>query len=377
MKKKGSRKGVRKPRFLIGFLIFLNLVLVLATLGSYLATLIPPERFWYTAFAGLSYPFLMAGGLLFLLIWLFIKPRFALISFITLLAGSTIAARHLQLRYPDEFDKNAKEILRVTTFNVRNFDLWAKYGKPDYKTYDQMMDLFMHEPSDILCLQEAVVTHPRTGNLAERTRKELGYAGMATATYTLGGANGMMIFFRGKKLDSGIINHNKRAIALYADIETRQGIMRVYNVHLQSAKLGQESYVMEHLSPEAYSDPEFLKGSKQIVRKLKRAFTLRGQQAQILKEHMRSSPFPVLVCGDFNDTPCSYTYSHIRKGLQDTFVNAGRGLGRTYHGKFPSYRIDYILVSGVFKVRSHHIGSGRFGDHHPVSAYLEMTKKAP
>ena len=51
-----------------------------------------------------------------------------------------------------------------------------------------------------------------------------------------------------------------------------------------------------------------------------------------------------MVVGDFNDTPVSYAYRKIRKGLNDSFVNSGYGAGFTYKGNYPPNRIDYILI---------------------------------
>ena len=69
----------------------------------------------------------------------------------------------------------------------------------------------------------------------------------------------------------------------------------------------------------------------------------RSLQAQLVKSYINKSPYPVIVAGDFNDTPVSYTYGKIRKGLNDSFVTSGYGAGFTYKGNYPPNRIDYIL----------------------------------
>jgi endonuclease/exonuclease/phosphatase family metal-dependent hydrolase len=75
------------------------------------------------------------------------------------------------------------------------------------------------------------------------------------------------------------------------------------------------------------------------------AFAMRARQAEILREHIAASPHPVIVCGDFNDTPLSYSYRLMSKGLKDSFMEKGWGLGTTYAGALPALRIDYILCS--------------------------------
>ena len=129
---------------------------------------------------------------------------------------------------------------------------------------------------------------------------------------------------------------------------------------------------MENLSRDAYKDSLFLNGSKQIIKKLKHAFTVRSRQVEVVRQHIQDCKYPMIVCGDLNDTPCSYAYNKIRNGLNDSFIKTGKGMGRTYHGKFPSFRIDYIFSSKNFFTRLHQTGEKGLSDHIPVSAYLEM-----
>lgn len=369
-KRKPSSKKGRKTGWFRKLLMAINFLLIGFTLLAYLAPFISPGKFWLPPFAGLAYPFLLMANLLFVIFWLVVSPRISLISLATIIVGFSLFFRHFQFHYPDEFNKNAPEVIHVTTHNVRNFEIWGKYSVPDYTAYDRMLDQYRSDSADILCLQEAVIAHDRTGNLAEKTGKNLGYPAMAKATYIAGGTNGLLMYFRGTKLNSGIITHSGRTIAVYADVELAQGTFRIYNVHLQSNRIGGEEYVMERLGPEAYRDSLFLKGSRTIARKIRTAGRIRAQQAELIREHIAGSPHPVIVCGDLNDTPASYTYAKVRKGLADTFVKAGRGFGRTYRGKFPSYRIDYIFASPTFKVNAHNVQRKELGDHNPVSAWL-------
>ncbi|HRZ42462.1 MAG TPA: endonuclease/exonuclease/phosphatase family protein [Bacteroidales bacterium] len=369
-KRKGSSKKGKKSGWLRKIGLGINFILVVVTLLACISPYISPEKFWLPAFAGLTYPFLLMANLLFILFWLVVSPRISLVSLAALLVGAGMFFNHFQFHYPDEFDRNAPEVIRVTTHNVRNFEIWGKYSVPDYTTYDRMLNFYRSDSADILCLQEAVISHERVGNLAEKTGKSLGYPSLARAAYINGGVNGMLIFFRGTKKNSGIITHSGRTIAVFADAELPQGTFRVYNVHLQSNRIGGEEYVMERLGPEAYRDSLFLRGSRVIARKIRLAGRIRAQQAEILREHISSSPYPVIVCGDLNDTPASYTYAKVRKGLQDTFAKAGRGFGRTYRGTYPSYRIDYIFASPAFNVNSHTVQRYKLGDHNPVSAWL-------
>ena len=111
---------------------------------------------------------------------------------------------------------------------------------------------------------------------------------------------------------------------------------------------------------------------KDISHRLKYAFRKRAHQADVLSDHIHTSPYPVIVCGDFNDTPVSYTYHKIRGDLVDAFIESGRGIGNTYSGMFPSYRIDYILHSRNLRSGGFETVRVDYSDHFPVSCLFEF-----
>ena len=103
---------------------------------------------------------------------------------------------------------------------------------------------------------------------------------------------------------------------------------------------------------------------------LKKGFAQRAHQAQVVKAQIDLSPYPVIVTGDFNDTPVSYSYRKIRKGLNDSFVTSGYGAGFTYRGNYPPNRIDYILYDNALESRQFDIIKAKYSDHYPVVAWL-------
>ena len=103
---------------------------------------------------------------------------------------------------------------------------------------------------------------------------------------------------------------------------------------------------------------------------MKRAFQQRARQVREIKKVIDSTPYPVIICGDFNDTPLSYSYQQLRGDFDDAFVVSGTGFGRTYIGKLPSYRIDHILYSNLFDSFDFQANDFRASDHLPVSCLL-------
>ena len=108
-----------------------------------------------------------------------------------------------------------------------------------------------------------------------------------------------------------------------------------------------------------------------IVNKVKQAFPEREKQTDKVIEHIKNTPFPVIVCGDFNDSPTSYSYRTIKGDLTDTYVESGSGFGRTYIGEFPSFRIDYIFADTTFISSSYKTNAVELSDHHPISVQLD------
>jgi endonuclease/exonuclease/phosphatase (EEP) superfamily protein YafD len=118
-------------------------------------------------------------------------------------------------------------------------------------------------------------------------------------------------------------------------------------------------------------DKQTINEVKSLSVSLKKGFIKRAQQAQKVKDNINSSPFPVIVVGDFNDTPVSYVYTKIRKGLNDSFVNSGYGAGFTYIGNYPRNRIDYILYNSTLVNSYFEIIKVKYSDHYPIVAYFK------
>ena len=43
---------------------------------------------------------------------------------------------------------------------------------------------------------------------------------------------------------------------------------------------------------------------------------------------MKSCPYPIIICGDFNDTPVSYAYQQLGDNMIDAFLESGNGIGK-------------------------------------------------
>lgn len=333
----------------------------------YLSVFIPPDSFWPAAFFGLLYPYLLLVNLAFVVFYALLKSKKFIFSFLVILLGYQHFLNFVQ---PVPTFATSTGGIKVITFNVHYF-AGDREKKPknstDILSYLKKMD------ADIVCLQEARLF--KTGKLSPDGIRE-GLPGIRN--YQLAHSisyGGPMTLSKFPIIRMGEIRFEHSAnMVLFSDMVTREkDTVRVYNCHFQSYRITPEDYSIT--DPERTgSNEQQLMEARQISRKMILAFSIRARQSRIVAEHIRKCLYPVIVCGDFNDTPVSYTYHILGKQLKDTFVEAGVGISNTFNGISPFLRIDYILCSPFFKVASYQRDLVDLSDHSPVVAVIRKNK---
>ncbi len=157
---------------------------------------------------------------------------------------------------------------------------------------------------------------------------------------------------------------------LWADIKIHEKTIRIYSLHLQSNNVSGTTERI--LSEGELQERKTWSDIKGILGKFRYNSKIRTQQARKVKNHIEKSPHPVVLCGDFNETPQSYVYRMLSKDLSDTFQEKGFGFGTTYAGKLPALRIDYILADPKFTVLDCQVFKEKHSDHYPVLSKLSL-----
>lgn len=87
---------------------------------------------------------------------------------------------------------------------------------------------------------------------------------------------------------------------------------------------------------------------------------------------------PILLCGDFNDTPGSRVCRKLGETFDDTWARVGQGDGSTIPADAPKRRIDFIWMSkgGVLKPLKAWVPESQASDHRPVVAEFELRPSA-
>ncbi len=362
--------------FFVKLLLFFNILLVFVLLLSYLSLFVSPESIWIPAFLGLAYPFLFFFNLLFVIAWLALKKRLFLISLAAIMLGWGILSRTIQIAPREKNFEEEEEItpVKVLTYNVRAFNQY-KWLKND-EAGDNIFKFITESRADIICIQEfaldeasrlmKIYSSSNNAHIHNISHNKKRIFGLATLT-------SHPILQKGSVFKENISNG-----CIYTDVLIKKDTVRIYNSHLQSIHLGKTAYVFLD-SVSFISDEKQVREIKEISIKFKDAYIERAKQAKLISEHINKSPYPVIVCGDFNDTPVSYTYQRI-KGiyLQDAFREAGAGICNTYAGgKIPTFRIDYILHDKSFKPFNFKRHKVYYSDHYPLTVDFVIEKNVP
>ncbi|MGE0089482.1 MAG: endonuclease/exonuclease/phosphatase family protein [Bacteroidales bacterium] len=345
---------------------YINIAIAIALLLAYISVYADPERFWISAFFGLSYPFLLFINLLFIIFWIYRKNKLLLISLIAVLIGWKQLRTFIQFPIRNKHFDTEKSFT-VLSYNIRLFNLynWSK----DPQTPAKIFDFINADQFDIICFQE-FITQP-SGELSEHNiQKNLG--GKYYVHYGYSHKNsktnyGIATYSKYPIINRGTISFgNTSNMSIYTDVIIKKDTVRVFNNHLQSIRFNKNNYSFISNSKNLDEKTKF-REAKDIIIRLREAFIKRATQSEILSIHIKRSPYPVIVCGDFNDTPVSYTYNKMSNKLNDSFMEYGKGIGNTYRGNFPSFRIDFILFSDDFKCVKFTVPKIKFSDHYPVA----------
>lgn len=331
-----------------------------------LSVYISPEKFWIVALFGIAYPYLLVINLGFIVLWIFFKPKFTILSLLVILAGYHHIGNYLQF----SGKKTSEKGVRITTYNVRYFMGTTEY--PSKENADHILRFLREDNADIICLQEVNLNKRQIFDITNTQLPQVSHLQLAHN----GNAGGMLTMTRFPIINMEEIRfENSGNMIIYTDIRMDIGTIRVYNCHLQSYRL-KEADINSIDSIQFDTQPKTKKKVMELGLKFKDALIKRAEQATALRESINKSPFPVIVCGDFNDTPVSFTYHTVKGDLEDSFRESGKGTANTYNGKLPSFRIDYILYNPIFTSYNFEVSSLNHSDHFPISCDLFLTTKS-
>lgn len=326
-------------------LYLLNVLVAVALFFSFLLPYVPPASFPALSVLSLLVSPLLFLNFVFALYWVLRLNRRFLLSLSVLVVAFFYynAFFHITSKKAPVKDKQ----LSVLTYNVRLFNAYEK--NPSENATRVLKKVIEEENPDVLFVQEY---YANTGvDFSTFPYKYIHFEGKNKL--------GHAIFSKYKMINTGAFDFkNSNNNALYATLVVGADTIQAYNLHLQSLGIKPSVVSLEESNKE------------KLIKRIGDAFTLQQAQAQLVKNHIKQAAYPVILGGDFNNTPFSYVYRVLQEDLKDAYVEAGKGLGTTYN--FDSYpmRIDYIFTSPSFTILDCKTLSYTSSDHYPVKAIV-------
>jgi endonuclease/exonuclease/phosphatase family metal-dependent hydrolase len=330
-------------------------LLTLVTFTALLAPYIAPDRFWPPLFAAYAFVYLFLAQILLLVLWLRRPDRGMWLTVVALLLSLPALSRHVQMGGGAVDEASS---MTIATFNTHALQkLWdtSRPAPPHLADPAKIASLWAGGPApDLLCLQEV----PRAYHAKV---EDWGMPGADIHRH-----RNSLILSRFPILERGkeVFPQSNNEV-IWVDVETPGGLLRVYNAHLQSNSITAEA---DSLVQAPINAPETWQGYRSVLGRVKRATRQRAEQSRWLADHAAACPYPVLIAGDFNDTPQSYSYRQVARHFKDSFMQGGSGFGTTFAGTIPGLRIDYVFGSDELAFISHRVPKTAYSDHYPVIA---------
>jgi len=361
---------MKLTKYLRKILLYINCAFALLLSMAYISVYIDPSKLAFPALFGLAYPYLLIVNLGFLFFWAIRKNRYIFISLVVILIGWKHIGSNIKISFGNE-EKETGQKISVLSYNIHMEELAYHYNKNSEKK--EILDFIINENPDFICFQDYYVRYGRPIIIPHRIDERYPLKNSYIIRGSVATNYGLAILSKYPLIAKGEIHfENTSNFCLYADFRIGTEIVRIYNVHLQSIQFATYDYeIIDSLA--RLDNQNRLKQAKGISSKLMRAFEKRAGQVKVLTSHIKRSPYKTIVCGDFNDTPVSYTYKCLTDFLEDAYRQKGSGFGNTFIGKAPSFRIDYIFHDESMKTLKYTKPKIKASDHFPVNAVISLN----
>jgi len=325
---------------------------------------IDPVDYPVLACVGMAFPIIIILNLVFLVAWVFINWRKMFIP----LAALAICYEPIHTYFPlNGSEKVPEGTIKLLSYNVCGYTDIDQMGK---SSIDSIVDYLKREQADIVCLQEDGGADADKINALYPYNDTL-HVNTDPAVCNIIGIHTRFPIEKKEKIE--LPSTTNGAGAFYLKVGNRTII--VVNNHLESFHLtpSDRKNYKEVLKGEMNSDAAEAE-TRSLLKKVSEGQAVRAPQAVAVHRYVKSHRnMPVIVCGDFNDTPISYVRRTIAEGLTDCFVETGTGAGISYYRNGFRFRIDHILCSDDFTPYGCKVdNSTRSSDHYPILCWLEL-----
>ena len=364
-KKKSAKKGFWQRSTNI-LLLFTNILCIVLLICSGYAQAINPHQHHWLVSLGLFFPFILFLNGIFAVIWFFRKRKFLFF----VLSAFVICFIPIRTYIPF----NLKHTVPEGSIHILSYNVMGYPHTPEGTLHD-LLYYIGHSNADIVCTQES---NYFTDNKWSISVDSLNHRWAYRDSIHFGMTNGMEILSNFPILSKQLIKgadagHGAMACKIKIGADT----ILVINCHFASNGMEPKDKKMFKTLVKEPGNDSTKSASTYLIQKIDAAGLRRAQQVDSLVKYLEHvGDIPIILCGDFNDSPLSYTHWELTKHLNDAYTRSGNGPGISYHESGMYFRLDNILYSSHWesyqaKVDSHIKSS----DHYPISCWLKLKEK--
>ena len=349
---------------LTGVSVIVALLLIFVGFSDHLN----PVNYPLMACLGMAFPFFLVANLMMLIIMLIFKWRRAWVPIL----GFALAYVPIRTYIPLHFSRDIpQDCIKVLSYNVCGYGGNYRYEA----AVDTVANYIKRIDADIVCLQE---DHGgKGGNPVEALAQiypyndttQVSLAGLPAVNCV--GIHTRYPIIRKERLPMESKTNGSVAYFLQVGSDT----LIVINNHLEATHLSKDDryrykqVIKGEMGRDAAEEEATL-----LIERLGNSMSKRAPQADILNQYVKDhAHYPIILCGDFNDTPISYTRRVVSQNLTDCFVESGCGLGLSFNQKGFNFRIDHIMCSSHFEPYNCMVDDDMdASDHYPMMCWLKM-----
>ena len=342
--------------------IVVALLLIFSCYGSILA---PIGKWPFASLSGLAFPFLYLLNFMFLILWLLTWKKGALVPLSTILICLIPTLRYFPLHLSKSRNVN-EPYITVISYNTEGFGI---DDNKDWTLSNPVLNYILELNADMVFMQEVPRDIINKASRDNNIKSVYPYLGVSSAS------SNEAYFSKYPVVGLETINFEKTSNAcLYLKILVGSDTLAVYNCHLQSNRL-KETEISEYQKfIKNPTDSTHYKASKKVLKNLLESTAQRAGQARMISDRARKETAKyVIVCGDFNDTPLSYSHRLFNRFMRDAYAQSGVGMGITYHEHKLYYRIDHIFCSNnITPLHTWIDRTQKDSDHYPVISRIRL-----
>ena len=348
-------------------MLAVNIVLAVLLLVSAWGGHINPHTFGWQVSLTLIFPFLVVAVFAFMIAWLVVTSRKWLLSFCTLLLCVCQIRTYCPINMSQPVPKGSIKVVSYNTYGLG-------WGQKDSTIHSQMMDYLRHSDADLLCAQES------NYNMGHKQRVESAVAHWAyrDSVFFEKGGNALTLFSNFPILDRHIVRSSSpNHVCVVYRVKIESDTVVVVNCHFISNAINPADKATYQkivtISDRDSTSEDILR----LGRKVNDAGLRRADQADSLALYLeRYKDKPVIVCGDFNESPLSYVHTRLCRQLNDAYTASGNGPGISYHLNKMYFRLDNILCSDHWRSFGAKVDNRqKMSDHYPIEAWLKRVRE--